>query len=195
MTAVSRPSFVTESAQRQGKDGVVIASVTLPSGAAVVCPACTKEISPDGYFCIWCDRLVIAPERGVKAGLFARWVALVIDPLIGLLLYFLAVAVLASVSTDLATIAAIALPFAYFIWFLTLLRSGTTPGKRLMGLQVVRTQTGGIPGFGVMFVREVVGRFVSGVFLGLGYLWAVFDRNGQAWHDKIASTVVVRVDR
>ncbi|MDP1858699.1 MAG: RDD family protein [Gemmatimonadaceae bacterium] len=129
----------------------------------------------------------------MKAGLFARWVALVIDPLIALVLYFGALALLSSVSGGVAGEAAFGLALLYIIWFLSLLRRGTTPGKRVMGLQVVRTQTGDIPGFGVMFVREVVGRFVSGVFLGLGYLWAVFDMNGQAWHDKIASTVVVRV--
>lgn len=159
----------------------------------MVCPSCTREISPDGYFCVWCDRLLMAPERGVKAGLFARWVAMVIDPLIALALYFGALMVLASVSEDVAGTAAVILPVVYIVWFLSLLRRGTTPGKRLLGLQVVRTQSGGIPGFGVMFVREVVGRFVSGVFLGLGYIWAIFDKNSQAWHDKIASTVVVRI--
>jgi uncharacterized RDD family membrane protein YckC len=62
----------------------------------------------------------------------------------------------------------------------------------LLGLQVVDQQTGAIPGFGKMFLREVVGRFLSGLFLGLGYLWALFDKNGQGFHDKLAGTVVVK---
>ena len=57
---------------------------------------------------------------------------------------------------------------------------------------MVRAQTGDIPGFGKMFVREVPGRFVSALVFGLGYFWAIIDRNGQAWHDRIAGTVVVR---
>jgi predicted anti-sigma-YlaC factor YlaD len=43
-----------------------------------------------------------------------------------------------------------------------------------------------------MLVREIVGKFVSGLFLGIGYFWAIFDKEGQAWHDKIAGTVVTR---
>jgi len=75
---------------------------------------------------------------------------------------------------------------------LTLLPKGVTPGKKLMGLQVVNHQTGAIPGFGTMFVREIVGRFISGLGGGIGYLWAIFDKNAQAWHDKIAGTVVLK---
>jgi uncharacterized RDD family membrane protein YckC len=35
--------------------------------------------------------------------------------------------------------------------------------------------------------------FVSWLPLGLGFAWAGIDSRKQAWHDKIASTVVVRV--
>ena len=28
--------------------------------------------------------------------------------------------------------------------------------------------------------------------LGLGYLWAIWDKQKQGWHDKMAGTVVVR---
>ncbi len=51
--------------------------------------------------------------------------------------------------------------------------------------------SGGKPEFGAMFVREVAG-VASGVGLGLGYLWVVFDRNRQAWRERFAGTVVVR---
>jgi uncharacterized RDD family membrane protein YckC len=30
---------------------------------------------------------------------------------------------------------------------------------------------------------------------GLGFIWIVFDDAKQAWHDKIAGTVVVRVPK
>jgi uncharacterized RDD family membrane protein YckC len=43
-----------------------------------------------------------------------------------------------------------------------------------------------------MFVRETFGRFASGAFFGLGYFWAIFDKNAQGWHDKLAGTVVIR---
>lgn len=158
-------------------------------------PSCQKEITPDSFFCPWCSAFVPMPGKGDKANLFARWVALVIDPLIAVMLYGLAIAIFGSISEDLAGVVAILLPLAYVIWFLTLLRKGQTPGKRLLGLQVVHQQTGAIPGFGKMFVREIIGRFISGLFFGLGYLWAIFDKNAQAWHDKIAGTVVLKVTR
>jgi len=120
-------------------------------------------------------------------------VALALDPLIAVILYALGVGLFGSLSKDLGTVAAIALPIVYLVWFLSLLRKGLTPGKKLLGLQVVDYQTGRIPGFGKMFVREIVGRFISGLFFGLGYFWAIFDKNSQAWHDKIAGTVVLRL--
>lgn len=161
----------------------------------MICPSCSKEVAPDGFFCVWCERFLLAPDRGVKAGLFRRWVALAIDPLIGIILYLGALSIVASISREAASIAAVVLLLAYFVWYFDMLRKGTTPGKRLLGLQVVRTRSEGIPGFKVMFVREVVGRFLSALVFGLGYLWAVFDKNAQAWHDKLAGTVVVHVRR
>jgi uncharacterized RDD family membrane protein YckC len=157
------------------------------------CPSCDREIVPDAFFCAWCNRFLPAPGKGVKAGLFVRWVALLIDPLIGIVLYFAALAVFASISQDVGVIVALAFPVAYGVWFITLLRRGLTPGKRLLGLQVVRQESGEVPGFGTMFVREVVGRLLSALFLGLGYFWALADRNAQAWHDKLARTVVLKV--
>lgn len=161
------------------------------------CPnsRCEKEIVPDSFFCPWCSTYVPSPGKGAKANLFARWFALAIDPLIALVLYVLAIGIFGSISEDLGAVVAIVLPLAYVIWFLTLLRQGHTPGKRLLGLQVVHQQTGAIPGFGTMFVREIVGRFISGLFFGLGYFWAIFDKNAQAWHDKLAGTVVLKVAR
>lgn len=157
------------------------------------CPACKKEVMPDSFFCSWCDDYMSVPGKGRKANLFARWVALVLDPLIGILLWLLAPSIFGSFSRDLGVAMAVLFPLIYGVFFLVELRKGRTPGKRLLGLQVVQQQNGEIPGFGKMFIREVVGRFVSGVVLGLGYLWAIFDKNSQAWHDKIAGTVVIKV--
>ncbi|OLB49788.1 MAG: hypothetical protein AUI08_07075 [Gemmatimonadetes bacterium 13_2_20CM_2_65_7] len=157
------------------------------------CPSCKKEIVPDSVFCSWCSDFVPSSGQGKKAGLFRRWVALALDPLIAVVLYLVGVGIVGSISKDLGTVAAIVLPIVYLVWFLSLLRKGVTPGKKLMGLQVVNQQTGSIPGMGTMFVREFVGRFISGAFGGLGYFWAIFDKNSQAWHDKIAGTVVLKL--
>lgn len=69
-----------------------------------------------------------------------------------------------------------------------------TPGKMAIGARVVDARTGGKPSFG-----QFTGRYFAYVlsFLGLtlGYLWVAFDPRKQGWHDKLASTVVVRAAR
>jgi len=42
-----------------------------------------------------------------------------------------------------------------------------------------------------MLLREWIGRWLSGLLFGLGYLWILLDKDRQAWHDKLASTYVV----
>src|SRR5438128_11905884 len=157
------------------------------------CASGKKEIVPDSVFCSWCNDFVPSSGTGKKANLFRRWVAFALDPFIAVILIVVGVAIGGTISKNVGTGAAIILPIVYLVWFLSLLRKGLTPGKKLMGLQVVDHQTGAIPGFGKMFVREIVGRFISAFFSGLGYFWAIFDKNSQAWHDKIAGTVVLKV--
>ena len=78
---------------------------------------------------------------------------------------------------------------AYFTFFHGL--SGRTPGKKLLVLQVVHTDGSPIS-FGTAFLRSV-GYLVSSLLftVPLGYIWAAFDKKKQAWHDKIAGTVVI----
>lgn len=68
---------------------------------------------------------------------------------------------------------------------------GWSPGKRAVGLRLVRGE-GGPPGPLHGFGRSV-GALVSDLLLGFGYLWALWDRNNQTWHDKLAGTYVVRL--
>ncbi len=77
------------------------------------------------------------------------------------------------------------------IWWIKLMAQGYTPGKKILGLRVLTTS--GTPAtLRTMVLRDWIGKYISGVFLGLGYFWALFDRDRQSWHDKLATTVVVR---
>jgi uncharacterized RDD family membrane protein YckC len=76
---------------------------------------------------------------------------------------------------------------AYFTYFHG--STGRTPGKMLLGLQVVSVNGGRIS-FGTAFLRSV-GYLVSSIFFCLGYIWIGFDKKKQGWHDKIAGTVVI----
>lgn len=70
---------------------------------------------------------------------------------------------------------------------------GATPGKMLMSAKIVDASTFGPPSTG-----KLVGRYfayiVSTVAFGLGFLWVAFDARKQAWHDKLAGTVVIDED-
>ena len=75
------------------------------------------------------------------------------------------------------------------IWLWHKLRA--TPGKMLIGAEVVDADTGQAMTLGQSVIRYL-GYFVSTIPLGLGLLWVAFDPRKQGWHDKIANTVVVR---
>lgn len=160
------------------------------------CSSCQKEVLPDSYFCNWCSDFVPSPGQGEKAGLIRRVVAQFAEIIIGVLVWFGAFAIFAAifgVNRPGPAIACTSLcVLAYVIYWLWLFQQGMTPGKKCMSLQVVKCQTGQNPGFVKMLLRETVGRAVSGAFLGIGYFWAIFDKNGQAWHDKLVGTVVIK---
>ena len=76
----------------------------------------------------------------------------------------------------------------YFVGFTT--ACGQTPGKRIMGLRVVNVN--GTPvDWEAVSVRFFIGYPLSLLPLGLGCYWALVDKNNQAWHDKIAGTLVI----
>jgi uncharacterized RDD family membrane protein YckC len=62
---------------------------------------------------------------------------------------------------------AVLLSIGYGIWALTLFARGTTPGKRLLGMHVVK-EGGEAAGFGRMFLRELIGKVISALVFSLG---------------------------
>jgi len=80
---------------------------------------------------------------------------------------------------------------AYIIWAFVLFARGTTPGKKLLGMRVVK-EDGSNAGFLTMLIREWIGKAISGLILSLGFLWILFDRDNQGWHDKLMRTYVVQ---
>ena len=79
----------------------------------------------------------------------------------------------------------------YYVGFLVY--RGATPGKMAMGLMVVTTQMKK-PNLATAVKREIIGKFVSVLVLGLGYLSILWDSKKQGWHDKIAGTYVMMKD-
>jgi uncharacterized RDD family membrane protein YckC len=86
----------------------------------------------------------------------------------------------------------ILLAFGYYTYFHG--RTGQTPGDAVMSIRVIdlRDGTGEPIGYGRAFIRCLVS-IVSGFVLVIGYLWMIWDREKQTWHDKAAGSVVVPV--
>jgi uncharacterized RDD family membrane protein YckC len=70
---------------------------------------------------------------------------------------------------------------------------GATVGGIIFDLKVVRLD--GRPMNWETAIVRALGCFLSLAIAGLGFIWIAFDGAKQAWHDKIAGTVVVRVPR
>ena len=122
------------------------------------------------------------PAALPRAGFLVRIAALAIDALVVGIVVALAHALAPAFLLVLAGYGAV-------LWRLR----GTTIGGTVFGLRVVRTDghevdwtTAGL---------RALGCFLSLLPLGLGFLWIAFDRDHQAWHDKVAGTVVLRVPR
>jgi uncharacterized RDD family membrane protein YckC len=70
---------------------------------------------------------------------------------------------------------------------------GTTIGGIVLNLKVVRLDGSPLT-FAAALVRGLAAAF-SVVVLFLGFLWIIWDKEKQGWHDRIAGTVVVRLPR
>ena len=129
-----------------------------------------------------------APQgpSGPRASFGRRLVAYLIDYVIFIVVYFVVYALGGDV---LATVVGLAFGLAYFT-YLEGGASGQTLGKKALGIRVVDFNTGGPIGYGRGAIRYV-GRLLSGIVCLLGYLWMLWDKEKQTWHDKFATSVVV----
>ena len=71
-------------------------------------------------------------------------------------------------------------------------RTGQTWGRKLANVKVVGTTTGQPIGFGRALGRTLFAEIISSSLCWLGYLWMLWDKDKQTWHDKIVDTVVVK---
>ena len=83
-------------------------------------------------------------------------------------------------------------PALYVIIFLNM--KGATPGKMVMAIRVVDSRTFGKPSLGSLVVRYF-GLFLSTIPLGLGFLWVAWDKEKRGFHDKLAGTAVIVVQK
>lgn len=160
------------------------------------CMVCGKDNPPEARFCANCGSslvttieqpaLTVLPSAKPATlevaleyvGSWRRFAAAIIDLLVVSFISFV-------------------VPFGILLlwlyyWLFTGLK-GQTLGKMAVGIKVVDA-AGSVPGLGPAALREVPGKIVSSIAIFLGFLWIIWDGRKQGWHDKIASTYVVRVE-
>jgi len=84
------------------------------------------------------------------------------------------------------------IPLILVIWLW--LRFSATPGKMLLRLQVVDFKTSKGLSFRQAIIRYF-GYVPSILCLLIGIIWVAFDKHKQGWHDKLASTAVIRTNK
>ncbi len=126
-------------------------------------------------------------ETEELAGLGERLIALIIDGIIlgiigGVLFSGLREGTVSSIVTFLIGIT--------YNWYFLTQQNGQTIGKRVMGIRVVKINDRPLEAADV--IVRYVGYYINSFVFGLGWIWAAFDNRKQGWHDKLASTLVVK---
>ncbi len=147
---------------------------------------------------------ITEPRLLPKAGFWTRVVAALLDSMavgflqvvLSLLLGFFIAALgngapeFQRAMTTVITLFTIALSAGYYVFFTGY--CGQTPGKMALRIKVIRTDGAEIS-YGRAFFREVIGKFVSGIIFGIGYLMVAFDEQKQGLHDRLANTYVIKL--
>ena len=144
-------------------------------------------------------------DAGVTyAGFWVRFAAYLIDSGIAFLLLLVVRLVMSGVLSALYgtalggnilfhyTLKDIVLYLGQVLYFILCTRyTGTTPGKRVMNLRVISVEENGELDLLTVVYRETVGRFLSSIFVCIGYLIIGVDREKRGFHDMLCDTRVV----
>ena len=146
--------------------------------ALISCPHCHAE-GQEALFCRSCSRYMADSTGTVEKVTYNR--RFFGDDLLDALLFF-------------AT-----LGIGWLIWLYFTAQTAQTPAKRLVNTYVLDIETGEPISAGRVWVREVLVKILLFSVLGsviviadlVNSLWVFFDKNRQALHDKVVSTIVV----
>jgi predicted Zn finger-like uncharacterized protein len=204
--SLQKEAFVEPEASPEGVDFTSSANKAMHE-RRIICHACGTVQAPTDR-CVQCGATIITTASPVvtehpKAGFWVRVVAYMLDFFLLLivqtvlsLLIGLTIGMLGFAAEDDPAINIViwlfgtALSIGYAVFFTGY--CGQTPGKMALRIKVIRTDGTALT-YGRAALREVLGKFVSGILLGVGYLMVAFDNNKQGLHDKIADTYVIKL--
>ena len=128
------------------------------------------------------------------APLGARFISSIIDGIIlyviGFVLGFVLGLLFGRSIAPLANVIGVVIGIGYYLYYWSA-KEGETPGKKAMGLRVIKTDGTPIT-LGTAGIRYV-GYIINSLVILIGWIWVLIDGQHQGWHDKLAGTVVVKV--
>ena len=129
---------------------------------------------------------------GHYAGFWVRVAALLIDSLVisiplAAITFIISLIIPKSFNNIVSTAGFL---FYWFIWLFLVAKHGATPGKMLLDISIVN-RGGGLPGWKIAIIREILGKLLDILTLGVGLLMIAFTKEKQGLHDKIAGTHVI----
>lgn len=129
-------------------------------------------------------------RSGKHAGFWVRTGAKIIDCLFYAIVGFIVFS-LTGLKGLFDGIVGIFVILAVLVNLYLLYKKGFTVGKKVFNLRVVM-ENGQPLGISDIILREIIGKPISSVILGLGYILIAFDEKKQGLHDKIARTYVYK---
>jgi uncharacterized RDD family membrane protein YckC len=140
-----------------------------------------------------------APQMAVPFASWGQRVAAYFVNVAMLLLLFIPILIvsliLGAVSDALGglflILAYLALLVLSFYWYFQEGAKGQSPGKKVMGIQVVNADTGQFIGGGMGIARSLVNGIINGIPCYIGFLWPLWDAKKQTLADKVLKTVVI----
>ncbi len=155
----------------------------------VYCASCGNQMSDEATSCPNCGHPVgvspVTPYGAVEipyADFGKRFVALLIDA-----------AILFVASLVIGRDARSTVVGFLYNWLMIAFNDGRTIGKMAMGIRIARPDGSSVD-LGTAAARAGMA-IVSGLALGIGYLWAAWDPERRTWHDMVANTRAFDVSR
>ena len=142
------------------------------------------------------------PGTPEYANVFTRFGAILLDGLIMIPFYIPLYVVMSQnpydqpSDGDIAIILLTVIGMLVFGFWNTIIRMGRTGqslGRKFLNIAVLDRDLKPI-GVGNAALREIIGRWISGLVCYIGYLNAFWDKDRQMWHDKMAKSYVFYVE-
>jgi uncharacterized RDD family membrane protein YckC len=77
------------------------------------------------------------------------------------------------------------------MWYVSMRRFGNTWGRGWAGIRIIELD-GNIPSLWKLALREFLKLISLCTLLIIGFLWIIWDKRKQGWHDKIVGTYVTK---